>query len=90
MARRVGSKVGKGPGLLVRTALRYGMTRGVLGGSRGWLYVGGAAWLWKRVAHRKREGAALVFSEELGVDERVEIRVVPPPPTRRQARRAAR
>jgi hypothetical protein len=88
VAKTVRSKTGKGPGLLVRTAMRYGMSRGVLGGSRGWLWVGGAAWTYNRLAHRKRASSDLVYSEDVAPGQWVEVRVVPPPPTRRERRRA--
>jgi hypothetical protein len=90
VAKKVDTKTGKGPGLLVRTAMRYGMTRGVLGGSRGWLAVGGAAWTWNRLAHRKRASSDLVYSEDVGVGHLVEIRVIPPPPTRRERKQQAK
>jgi hypothetical protein len=90
VAKDVRTKTGKGPGLIVRTAMRYGMTRGLLGGSRGWLWVGGAAWTYNKLVHRKRASSDLVYSEDVSPGQWVEVRVVPPPPTRKERRRAAK
>jgi hypothetical protein len=65
------------PGLVARVA-RTGLRKGILEGSRPWLYTGiGAVAL--RLLHRvAREQPRTVFSEELEPGQRVEIRVLPP------------
>ncbi len=60
-------------GRLARTGLR----KGVLEGSRPWLYTGVAA-VAVRVLARFREKDQTVFAEELKPGQRLEIRVTPP------------
>jgi hypothetical protein len=67
----------KRPSFVVRIA-RTGLRKGVLQGSRPWLYTGMAA-VALRVAHRiVREEPRTVFSEDLEPGQRLEIRVLPP------------
>lgn len=60
-------------GRLARTGLR----KGLLEGSRPWLYTGLAA-VGLRIAARFREKDQTVYSGELKAGQRLEIRVVPP------------
>lgn len=60
-------------GRLARTGLR----KGVLEGSRPWLYTGVAA-VAVRVLARFREKDQTVFSDELKPGQRLEVRVVSP------------
>lgn len=65
------------PGFVARVA-RTGLRKGVLEGSRPWLYTGLAA-VALRVARRiARAEQRTVFSEELEPGQRLEIRVLPP------------
>jgi hypothetical protein len=65
------------PGFVARIA-RTGLRKGILEGSRPWLYTGLAA-VALRVARRiAREEPRTVFSEKLEPGERLEIRVLPP------------
>jgi hypothetical protein len=63
---------------LLRWALRRGLRRGLFGGERLWLVVGGAALLAKlglRALHREPE---VVFSEKMRLGERLTITHRPP------------
>jgi hypothetical protein len=65
------------PSFVARIA-RTGLRKGILQGSRPWLYTGIVA-LALRLAHRiVREAPRTVFSEDLEPGERLEIRVLPP------------
>ena len=65
------------PGRVARLA-RIGLRKGILEGSRPWLYTGLTA-VALRMLHRVvREEPRTVFSEELEAGHRVEIRVLPP------------
>jgi hypothetical protein len=67
----------RNPTLVGRIA-RTGLRKGVLQGSRPWLYTGMVA-LALRLAHRVvREEPRTVFSEDLEPGQRLEIRVLPP------------
>jgi hypothetical protein len=66
--------------------MRGGLYKGLLGGSRPWLWVGAAAWGWNKLANRKVASSALVFSQDVLTGTALEVRVVPPPPTRREVR----
>jgi hypothetical protein len=64
-------------GFVARIA-RTGLRKGVLQGSRPWLYTGIVAFA-LRMAHRiVREEPRTVFSEDLEPGQRLEIRVLPP------------
>lgn len=65
------------PGFVARVA-RIGLRKGILEGSRPWLYTGLAA-VAVRVARRiTREEPRTVYSERLEPGQRLEIRVLPP------------
>ncbi len=65
------------PGFVARVS-RIGLRKGILEGSRPWLYTGLAA-VTLRMLHRiAREQPRTVFSEELQPGQHVEIRVLPP------------
>jgi hypothetical protein len=61
-------------GRLARTGLR----KGVLGGSRPWLYTGIAAVALRAVQYIARAQAQTVYAEELKPGQRLEIRILPP------------
>jgi len=50
---------------LVRMGLRQAWRRGVLGGNRGWIVVGGVALLGHLAGRGRRRPPDVVFSEEL-------------------------
>ncbi len=60
-------------GRLARTGLR----KGVLEGSRPWLYTGIATVVLRIVRHIGRPQPTTVYSEELQPGERLEIRILP-------------
>lgn len=69
MARR-GRSTGGG---VLRSAERMGISRGLLGGNRSWLYVGTGLWTLRtvrRLAERKPE---ILISEELKPGQRIVI-----------------
>lgn len=59
---------------------RMGFTRGVLGGSRPWLYIGLAATTTRALRRLARASPRTVLLEELEPGEALEIRVLPPRP----------
>jgi hypothetical protein len=65
------------PGFVARVA-RTGLRKGILEGSRPWLYTGFAAVALRLMARIAREQPRTVVSEELAPGERIEIRVLPP------------
>lgn len=76
----------KGSGLLtpLATARRLGITRGLIGGSRGWLVVGGVAWglrVVRRAAGRHEE---VLTIEKLKPGETIQVRALEPRPRRRR------
>jgi hypothetical protein len=54
------------------------LRKGILEGSRPWLYTGFAAVALRVMARIAREQPRTVVSEELAPGERIEIRVLPP------------
>jgi hypothetical protein len=58
---------------LLRWALRKGLQRGVLGGETAWLVVGAAALLVRFGLKVVRKRPEVVFSEQLGVGEKLVI-----------------
>jgi hypothetical protein len=58
---------------LVRWALGRGLRRGLVGGERLWLVVGALALLFKLGRNAARKRSELVFSEKLGLGERLII-----------------
>lgn len=67
---------------------RAGIYRGVLGGSRGWLIVGGTAFALGRIRRLLGKNPEIVTIEELKPGHPIRLEAIRPP-TRRQ-RRAAR
>lgn len=72
--------------MLRRRAIR----RGVLGGSRTWLVIGGLAWALRAVQLAARPSPERVFVGDLKAGESYMITTRPAPPTRRQRRRLRR
>ena len=58
---------------LLRAALRNGITKGFLGGSRPWLVIGGVAAGWRLLRRIAGSEAVVVFSEELQPGEALVI-----------------
>ena len=58
---------------LVRAALRNGITKGFLGGSRPWLIIGGVAAAWRLLRRISGNEPIVVYSEELQPGETVVI-----------------
>lgn len=63
---------------LLRSLLRRGLRRGLFGGERLWLIVGAAALLARMGLKAFRKGPELVFSEKIGVGDRLIITHRPP------------
>jgi hypothetical protein len=84
VARRRGGRLSP-----IRLARRTAFYRGLLGGNRTWMAVGGGLWLGRsarRAFGRTEEHVAL---DELKPGQGIEIRTIVPP-TRRQRRQARR
>lgn len=62
---------------LLRNVTRFALRKGILDGSRPWLYTGVAAASLRLVRRVVRESPRTVLSEELKPGEGLEIRVVP-------------
>jgi hypothetical protein len=75
---------------LLATARRHGIERGLFGRSRFWLAVGVIAWLIKGLRWAWAPAPVRVFSGTLEVGESIQITKLPPVPSRRAKRRAAR
>ena len=58
---------------LLRLALRNGLTKGLLGGSRPWLVVGGVALGWRILRKIAGSEPVVVYSEKLDAGETVVI-----------------
>jgi hypothetical protein len=71
-------------------ARRHAIERGLLGGSRIWLVLGGLAWAFRALRWALKPAPATVFSERLDVGETLVITHEPPRPTRRQRRKIRR
>lgn len=70
MGRRSKSGSGGGP---LRAVERIGVSRGIFGNSKGWMYVGGGLWTLRtirRLAQRKPE---ILLREELAPGQRIII-----------------
>jgi hypothetical protein len=63
---------------------KNGLHRGLLGGSRPWMIVGGAAWGLRLLQRAAGNEPRVVYCEELKPGETVVIRHEPPPPRRRR------
>ena len=72
---------------LLDSARRRGRSKGVLGGSRVWLAVGGLAWGLRAVQWALRPNPRTIYRRALAEGQTVVISAVPPPPTRRQRRK---
>lgn len=66
------AKGAKGGGVL-RLAERTGVTRGLFGGSKGWLYVGGGLWTLRTVRRMAERKSEVLMSEELRPGDRLVI-----------------
>lgn len=69
---------------------RQSIRRGVFGGSRAWLVVGGVAWTLRALQVALRSSPERVFKGELEVGQTYIVTSRPAPPTRRQRRRTRR
>lgn len=65
------------PGVVARLA-RTGLRKGILEGSRPWLYTGIVAVALRLARRLARDQPRTVWSEELEPGQRLEIRVLPP------------
>ncbi|CAB4323309.1 MAG: hypothetical protein F2520_05300 [Actinobacteria bacterium] len=72
------------------TARRYGIERGLFGNSRLWLVLGVIAWAIRGFLWAWRPAPTKVFSGNLTEGETLTITQLPPVPSRRKRRRAAR
>jgi hypothetical protein len=75
---------------LLATVRRYGIERGLLGNSRLWLVLGVAAWAIRGFRWAWKPAPTRVFSGTLAEGETLAITQLPPRPSRRKRRRAAR
>ena len=69
---------------------RRAVTKGLVGGSRTWLILGIAAWIFRLLSWALRPTPTVVARDRIGVGESLLIRHEPAPPTRRQRRRSRR
>ena len=60
-------------GGILRTIERTGMTRGLMGGSRGWFYVGTGLWTLRKVRSLAQRQPEILLREELRPGERMTI-----------------
>lgn len=68
MAR--GSKSGGG---LLRTLERAGVSRGLFGNSKGWLYVGSGLWTLRKMRRMAQRKTEVLVSEEIKPGDRIVI-----------------
>lgn len=73
---------------LLSEARRSAITKGLLGGSRPWLFLGLFAWTIRGLQWALRPSPQTVYKGRLQVGDTLMIRHDPAPPTRRQRRRA--
>lgn len=71
-AKKGAAKKGKEGGLL-RVAERTGVNRGVLGGSKGWFYVGTGLWTLRTIRRMAERRSETLISEELKPGDRLVI-----------------
>ena len=69
------------------TLRRQSIRKGLFGGSRAWLLVGGLAWSLRALQVALRTSPERVYRGELEVGQTLVITNRPAPPTRRQRRR---
>ena len=60
-------------GGLLRTIERLGVSRGVFGSSRGWMYVGGGLWTLRTVRRLAQRKPEVLLREELAPGQRLII-----------------
>lgn len=72
---------------LLDSARRRGLSKGVLGGNRVWLAVGGLAWGLRALQWALRPDPRTVYRRALNEGQTLVISAMPPPPTRRQRRK---
>lgn len=75
---------------LLASFRRRALRQGLLGGSRTWLLLGGAAWTIRALQWALRPSPERVFRGDLEPGETYVITSRPAPPTRRQRRRMRR
>lgn len=68
-----GKKAKGSDGGLLRTAESLGINRGLLGGSKGWAYVGTGLWTLRRVRKMADRKSEILISETLAPGERMVI-----------------
>ena len=68
-------------------ARRRGLAKGVLGGNRVWLLVGGLAWGVRALQWALRPDPRTIYRRSLGEGQTLVISAVAPPPSRRRRRR---
>jgi hypothetical protein len=71
-------------------ARRHAIERGLLGGSRTWLLLGGLAWAIRAMRWALKPAPTTVFNERLDVGETLVITHEPARPSRRQRRKIRR
>lgn len=67
---------------MLRFLMRYGTTRGLLGGSRAWTVVAVLGWSLRLLRRNRGSEPKVVLSEVLHPGEILEIRHLPEPSTR--------
>lgn len=72
---------------LLDSARRRGLSKGVIGGNRIWLAIGGLAWGLRALQWALRPNPRTVYRGSLAEGQTVVISSLPAPPTRRQRRK---
>lgn len=72
MAKTKAAKRGKRRGLL-RTVERLGVNRGLVGGNKGWFYVGSGLWTLRTVRRMAERKSEILISEKLASGQRLII-----------------
>lgn len=70
MGRRSKSTGGGGP---LRTIERIGISRGIFGSSKGWMYLGGSLWTLRTVRRMAQRKSEVLLREELAPGQRLII-----------------
>lgn len=70
MGRRSKSTGGGGP---LRTIERIGISRGIFGTSKGWMYLGGGLWTLRTVRRMAQRKSEVLLREELAPGQRLII-----------------
>jgi hypothetical protein len=71
----------------METLRRNAFRRGLLGGSRPWMFLGVLAYTARALRWMARKDTEVLFSEELQPGEQLVIRTIEPPPRRRRRKR---